>query len=48
MNDLTEPEFTPDRNVSVTGLESDTIGGFNCEIDKQKEEPGKALHRALP
>ena len=25
------------------GLESDTIGGFNSMMDKQRKEPGKAL-----
>ena len=32
-----------DRSGSMSGLESDTIGGFNATIEKQKKEPGEAL-----
>ena len=40
---LTEIVFILDRSGSMSGLESDTIGGFNAMIEKQKKEPGKAL-----
>lgn len=40
---LTELVFVLDRSGSMRGLESDTIGGFNSMIDKQKREPGEAL-----
>ncbi|MBQ6066498.1 MAG: VWA domain-containing protein [Clostridia bacterium] len=42
-NDLTELVFILDRSGSMGGLESDTIGGFNAMIEKQKKEPGEAL-----
>ena len=42
-NNLTEMVFILDRSGSMSGLESDTIGGFNSLIDKQKKEPGKAI-----
>ena len=32
-----------DRSGSMSGLESDTIGGFNAMIEKQKKAPGEAL-----
>ena len=35
--------FILDRSGSMSGLESDTIGGFNSMIEKQKAEPGEAL-----
>lgn len=37
-NNLTELVFILDRSGSMSGLESDTIGGFNSMIKKQKEE----------
>ncbi len=40
---LTELVFILDRSGSMSGLESDTIGGFNSMIDKQKSEDGEAL-----
>ncbi|MCD8119931.1 MAG: VWA domain-containing protein [Lachnospiraceae bacterium] len=40
---LTEIIFILDRSGSMSGLESDTIGGFNSMIGKQKEEEGEAL-----
>ena len=40
---LTEIVFILDRSGSMTGLEKDTIGGFNAMLEKQKREPGKAL-----
>ena len=42
-NDLTELVFILDRSGSMAGLESDTIGGFNGLIDKQKKVDGKAF-----
>lgn len=39
---LTELVFILDRSGSMAGLESDTIGGFNAMIDKQKKEEGEA------
>ena len=40
---LTEMVFILDRSGSMAGLESDTIGGFNAMIEKQKKEEGEAL-----
>jgi len=40
---LTELVFILDRSGSMAGLESDTIGGFNAMIDKQKKADGEAL-----
>ena len=39
---LTEIVFILDRSGSMSGLESDTIGGFNSLIAKQKKEEGEA------
>ena len=39
---LTEVVFILDRSGSMSGLESDTIGGFNSMINKQKKEEGEA------
>ncbi len=41
--DLTELVFILDRSGSMSGLENDTIGGFNSMILKQKKEPGNAF-----
>ena len=41
--DLTELVFILDRSGSMSGLETDTIGGFNAMIEKQKKAPGEAL-----
>ena len=41
-NNLTELVFILDRSGSMSGLESDTIGGFNAMIEKQKKEDGEA------
>ena len=35
---LTELVFILDKSGSMAGLESDTIGGFNAMIDKQRKE----------
>ncbi|MDO4620565.1 MAG: hypothetical protein Q4B09_08100 [Lachnospiraceae bacterium] len=40
---LTELVFILDRSGSMAGLESDTIGGFNAMIEKQKKAEGEAL-----
>ncbi len=40
---LTEVVFILDRSGSMSGLEKDTIGGFNSMIEKQKKEEGSAL-----
>ncbi len=39
-NNITELVFILDRSGSMAGLESDTIGGFNAMIEKQKKEDG--------
>jgi len=40
---LTEIVFILDRSGSMSGLEGDTIGGFNSLIRKQRTEEGEAL-----
>ncbi|MBR3071332.1 MAG: VWA domain-containing protein [Fibrobacter sp.] len=40
---LTEIVFILDRSGSMSGLEKDTIGGFNSTIEKQKKETGEAF-----
>ena len=40
MNTITELVFILDRSGSMSGLESDTIGGFNAMIEKQKKQDG--------
>ena len=40
---LTESVFILDRSGSMSGLESDTIGGFNSMITKQKKGEGEVL-----
>ena len=42
-NNLTELVFILDESGSMSGLTSDTIGGFNSLIAKQKKEEGEAL-----
>lgn len=39
---LTELVFILDRSGSMAGLESDTIGGFNGMLEKQKKQEGDA------
>ena len=39
---ITELVFILDKSGSMSGLESDTIGGYNAMIRKQQEESGKA------
>lgn len=40
---LTELVFIIDKSGSMSGLEKDTIGGFNSLIEKQKKKPGNAI-----
>jgi len=40
---LTELVFILDRSGSMSGLEADTIGGFNAMVEKQKRTEGEAL-----
>lgn len=40
---LTEIVFILDRSGSMSGLEADTIGGYNSLIAKQKKEEGEAI-----
>ena len=40
-NDLTELVFILDRSGSMSGLEGDTIGGFNSLIEKQRKQEGE-------
>lgn len=40
---LTELVFILDRSGSMAGLESDTIGGFNSMLEKQKKVEGEAV-----
>lgn len=40
---MTELVFILDRSGSMSGLEPDTIGGFNSMIEKQKKEPGEVI-----
>lgn len=43
MKNLTEVVFILDRSGSMAGLESDTIGGFNSMLKKQREVEGEVL-----
>lgn len=40
---LTEMVFILDRSGSMSGMEGDTIGGFNSMIQRQRAEEGEAL-----
>lgn len=40
---LTELVFILDRSGSMSGLEADTIGGYNAMLEKQKKESGEAV-----
>ena len=45
---LTEVVFILDRSGSMSGLEKDTIGGFNSMIEKQKRgRAGADFYRAF-
>ncbi|MGN1123815.1 MAG: hypothetical protein ACI4RR_05675, partial [Eubacterium sp.] len=41
-NSITELVFIIDKSGSMSGLESDTVGGFNSMLKKQKKLSGKA------
>lgn len=41
---LTEIVFILDRSGSMSGLERDTIGGFNSMIEKQKKSRGRGIN----
>lgn len=40
---ITELVFILDKSGSMSGLESDTIGGYNAMLKKQQAEPGEAM-----
>ena len=40
---LTEIVFILDRSGSMSGLEADTIGGYNSLLEKQKKEEGEVI-----
>ncbi len=40
---LTEMVFILDKSGSMSGLEADTIGGFNSMVERQRKEEGEAL-----
>lgn len=40
---LSELVFILDKSGSMSGLESDTIGGYNAMVKKQQDEPGEAI-----
>jgi uncharacterized protein YegL len=42
-NNITELVFILDKSGSMSGLENDTIGGYNSLLEKQKKEPGDAV-----
>ena len=42
-NNVTELVFILDRSGSMSGLEGDTIGGFNSMIEQQKKQDGECL-----
>ena len=42
-NNLTEIVFILDRSGSMSGLEKETIGGYNSLIKKQRREKGEAI-----
>ena len=39
---LTEIVFILDKSGSMSGLEADTIGGYNSFLERQKKEEGEA------
>ena len=42
-NNMTELVFILDRSGSMAGLESDTVGGFNAMLEKQKKQEGECF-----
>ena len=47
MKQLTEVVFILDRSGSMSGLEKDTIGGFNSVLSKQKESSINKINKIL-
>ena len=45
---LTELVFILDESGSMSGMEADTIGGFNSMIEKQRREAGEAYVEYQP
>ena len=41
--ELVEVVFIMDRSGSMSGLEADTIGGFNAMLEKQKKESNNII-----
>ncbi|MBR4767243.1 MAG: VWA domain-containing protein [Clostridia bacterium] len=46
-NGITELVFILDRSGSMSGLESDTVGGFNSVIDEQRKKDGRVYVSAV-
>ncbi|MBE6737395.1 MAG: VWA domain-containing protein [Ruminococcaceae bacterium] len=46
-NNLTELVFILDKSGSMSGLEGDTIGGFNSMIERQKKQEGECFVSTL-
>ena len=46
-NGITELVFILDRSGSMSGLESDTVGGFNSVIDEQRKKEGRVYVSAV-
>jgi uncharacterized protein YegL len=46
-NGITELVFILDRSGSMSGLEADTIGGFNAMVNEQREKDGSVLVSAV-
>ena len=46
-NNITELVFILDKSGSMSGLEKDTIGGFNAMIEKQRQQDGKVYVSTL-
>ena len=46
-NSITEVVFILDRSGSMSGLESDTVGGFNSVIEEQRQKEGKVYVSAV-
>ena len=42
-NNVTELVFILDRSGSMSGLEGDTVGGFNAMIEKQRRQEGECF-----
>lgn len=42
-NNITEIVFILDKSGSMAGFESDTVGGFNATVEKQRKKEGKVL-----